>query len=189
MNSLDVRPASTVVVAGAGPVGLSAVLAAVVREATAIIVVDLQPGRRKLAMELGATHVVDPQDGPLSEQIREIVPAGADYAVDTTAVTSVVEQLLASLGVRGRLGSIGVPADPQAAISLGLLQLPLLGLSIQGVVEGDSDPKVFIPYLLDLYALGQFPFDKMITTMPLSQINDAVAAQHRGDVVKAVLVP
>jgi len=63
------------------------------------------------------------------------------------------------------------------------------GLTVKGIVEGDSDPSEFIPELIGHYRAGRFPFDKMITTFPLSAINEAVAAQHRGDVVKAVLVP
>jgi aryl-alcohol dehydrogenase len=160
-----------------------------VREASLIIAVDLHESRRTLAAQLGATHVVDPQAGSLADQIREIAPAGADYAVDTTAVTPVVEQLLGSLGMRGMLGLIGVPADPQAAFSVGLFQPPLLGLTIRGIVEGDSDPQTFIPYLLALHEQGKFPFDKLITTMPLTQINEAVEAQNRGEVLKAVLTP
>jgi aryl-alcohol dehydrogenase len=189
MNSLDVQPGSTVVIAGAGGVGLSAVMAAVVREAASIIAVDLHESRRMLATELGATHAIDPKAGPLSEQIREVAPAGADYAVDTTAVVPVVEQLLAALGMRGTLGLLGVPADPQAAFTVGLFQPPMLGLTIRGIVEGDADPQTFIPYLLDLHSQGKFPFDKLITTMPLAQINEAVEAQHRGEILKAVLTP
>jgi aryl-alcohol dehydrogenase len=177
------------VVAGAGAVGLSAVMAAAVRGAAAIIAVDLHESRRELAVELGATHAIDPTAGPLSEQIKEIQSGGADYAIDTTAVTPVVEQLIASLGMRGMLGMIGVPADPQAVFSAGVFQMPLLGLTIRGIVEGDADPKTFIPYLLDLHGQGKFPFDKLITTMPLAQINEAVEAQHRGEVLKAVLTP
>ena len=184
-----VGPLGCGVQTGAGAVGLSAVMAAVVRDAASIIAVDLHKSRRALATELGATHTIDPQAGPLSEQIKEIAPAGADYAVDTTAVTPVVEQLLASLGVRGMLGLIGVPADPAAVFSIGLFQPPLLGLTIRGIVEGDADPQTFIPYLLDLHSQGKFPFDKLITTMPLAQINEAVEAQHRGEVLKAVLTP
>jgi aryl-alcohol dehydrogenase len=189
LNSLDVQPESTVVVAGAGAVGLSAVMAAVVRGAASIIVVDLQPSRRALAIELGATHAVDPKAGSLPEQIKDICPEGVDYAIDTTAVTPVVEQLLASLGMRGMLGLIGVPADPETVFSVGLLQPPLTGLTIRGIIEGDADPEAFIPYLLDLHKQGRFPFDKLITTMPLAQINEAVEAMHRGEILKAVLTP
>lgn len=188
-NSLDVQPGSTLVIAGAGPVGLSAVLAAVVREAASIIVVEPHQNRRELAIELGATDVVDPLAGEISEQVRNIAPAGADYAIDTTAAAPVVEQLLASLGMRGMLGMLGVPADPQAGFTVGLFQPPMLGLTIRGIVEGDADPQTFIPYLLDLRAQGKFPFDKLITTMPLAQINEAVDAQLRGEVLKVVLTP
>jgi aryl-alcohol dehydrogenase len=160
-----------------------------VRDASSIIAVDLHEGRRSLAAELGATHVVDPKAGTLAEQIREIVPAGADYAIDTTAVSPVVEQLIPSLGMRGMLGLIGVPADPEAAFSIGLLQPPMFGLTIRGIVEGDSEPQTFIPYLLALHEQGKFPFDKLITTMPLAQINEAIEAQHRGEILKAVLTP
>lgn len=189
MNSLDVQPNSTVVITGAGSVGLSALMAAMVREAATIIVVEPHQSRRDLATELGATHVVDPAAGDLTEQIRAIVPTGVDYALDTTAVVPVVEALLASLGVRGALGLVGVPADPETQVSVGLFQAPLLGLTIRGIVEGDSDPKTFIPYLYDLYCQGKFPFDKLITTMPLSEINNAIEAQHRGEAVKVVLTP
>jgi aryl-alcohol dehydrogenase len=164
-------------------------MAAVVRDAASIIAVDLHESRRALATELGATQVLDPQAGPLADQIREIAPAGADYAIDTTAVAPVVEQLLSCLGVRGALGLIGVPADPAAVFSVGLFQPPLLGLTIRGIVEGDANPKTFIPYLLELHRQGKFPFEKLITTMPFAQINEAVAAQLRGEVLKVVLTP
>lgn len=189
MNSLDVQPGSSVVVTGAGAVGLSAVLAAVVRDASHIIAVDLQEGRRKLALELGATHAIDPTAGELAEQIRAIVPAGVDYAIDTTAVGPVVEQLLAAVAMRGKVGLIGVPADPQAVFTVGLLQPQLVGMTIRGIVEGDANPKTFIPYLLDLHRQGRFPFDKLITKYPFDQINEAVEAQHRGDALKVVLTP
>lgn len=189
MNSLDAQPGSSVIITGAGSVGLSGLLAAVVRDAATIIVVEPHESRRTLATELGATHTIDPSAGDLAEQVREIVPAGADYALDTTAVRPVVEGLLASLGVRGTLGLLAVPSDPNAMFSVGLFQPPLLGLGIRGIVEGDTVPQTFIPYLLDLHRDGRFPFDKLITTMPLSQINEAVAAQHRGEVIKVVLTP
>jgi aryl-alcohol dehydrogenase len=189
LNALDVQPGSTVVIAGAGPVGLAGVLACVVREASTIIVIEPHQSRRDLAVDLGATHVIDPAAGDPSDQIRAIAPAGADYALDTTAAAPVVESLLGSLGVRGALGLVGVPADPQASFSVGLFQPTMLGLTIRGIVEGDSDPKTFIPYLLDLHAQGRFPFDRLITTMPLSQINDSIEAQHRGEAIKIVLTP
>jgi len=50
-------------------------------------------------------------------------------------------------------------------------------------------PRRFIPTLIDLYRSGALPVDRLITTFGLDEINDAIAATQRGDVVKAVLLP
>ncbi len=63
------------------------------------------------------------------------------------------------------------------------------GLRVIGIIEGDSDPRTFIPELLAHHAAGRFPFDRLIKTFPLSDINAAIAAQARGDCIKAVLIP
>jgi aryl-alcohol dehydrogenase len=186
-NSLDVHAGAALLIAGGGAVGLSAVLAATVREAEFIIVVEPHESRRKLALDLGATHVIDPAASPVSEQVRALVPEGVDYAVDTTALLPVLEQLLLSLGARGALGLIGVPADPAAAFPVPLIALLVGGLTVRGITEGDSDPQIFIPYLLELHRQGKFPFEKLITTMPLSDINEALTAQVRGEAIKVVL--
>jgi aryl-alcohol dehydrogenase len=188
LNSLNCPPGSSLLVLGGGSVGLSAVLAGMVRELNEIIVVEPHTGRRDLALALGATHALDPADGPLSEQVRAILPDGADHAIDTTGVVSVLEQAMLSLAHRGKLGIIGVPADPNATLPVNLIQAQVLGVTITGIVEGDSDPDVFIPHLLELHRAGRFPFDKLITTRPFAEINEAVAAQHRGEAVKIVLV-
>ncbi|MBQ0923557.1 NAD(P)-dependent alcohol dehydrogenase [Saccharopolyspora endophytica] len=188
LNSMDCLPGRTLLVLGGGSVGLSAVLAGVVRELQRIIVIEPHADRRDLALSLGATHVIDPGAGPLAEQVRAIVPDGADYAIDTTGIPDVLNQALQALGHRSKVGIIGVPSDPEAAMALPLIQAQVLGVRVMGIVEGDSDPDVFIPELLELHRTGRFPFDKLIKTMPFSQINEAVAAQHQGAAVKIVLV-
>jgi aryl-alcohol dehydrogenase len=164
------------------------VLAAVVRELSTIIVVEPMAARRDLALSLGATHAIDPARGPVAEQVRRIVPFGVNYAIDTTALLPVLEQTVLSMAQRGKLGLLGVAADPTTALPLSLIQSQVTGLTVSGIVEGDSDPDTFIPELLELHRTGRFPFDKLITTMPFSHINEAVAAQLRGDAVKIVLV-
>jgi aryl-alcohol dehydrogenase len=188
LNSLDCEPGSSLLILGGGSVGLAAVLAAAVRKLGTVIVVEPHQQRRELAAALGATHTVDPATGPLSDQIRAVIPVGVDYAIDTTGVVPVLEQAMRSLTNRATLGIIGVPADPTAALPVNLIQAQLLGITVTGIVEGDSDPDVFIPQLIDLHRSGRFPFDKLITTRPFSEINEAVAAQQRGDAVKIVLV-
>jgi len=188
MNTFDAQAGSTLLVLGGGSVGLSAVLAAVVRELSTIIVVEPVAERRSLALSLGATDVIDPADGPVSEQVRGLLPVGVDYVIDTTGNISVIGEGIASLAHRGRLGLIGVPADPAALVPVPNMLMQVLGASVTGIVEGDSDPDVFIPELIALHKAGKFPFDKLIKTMPFADINEAIAVQARGEAVKVVLV-
>jgi aryl-alcohol dehydrogenase len=62
------------------------------------------------------------------------------------------------------------------------------GLTVRGIVEGDSDPDIFIPELIKLYRAGLFPFDKLIKTYAFEAINQAIADQHDGKVIKPVLL-
>ncbi|GGL17200.1 NAD(P)-dependent alcohol dehydrogenase [Nocardia jinanensis] len=187
-RSLKAEKGSAIAIAGGGSVGLSAAIGAVVQGCATIIVVEPNAARRDLALELGATHVVDPAAGELTEQVRAIVPAGVDYVVDTTGIPAVIESLIGATRVRGTVGLIGVPADPAGAVNLNIIATLTLGLTVTGIIEGDSVPDEFIPELVALYRAGRLPLDKLVTTFDFANINDAVAAQHAGTVVKPVLV-
>ncbi|OYU37325.1 NAD(P)-dependent alcohol dehydrogenase [Novosphingobium sp. PASSN1] len=189
MKSMDCRAGSSIVVFGGGPVGLAAVMAAKVRECSAIILVEPVADRRAIGIELGATHAIDPAAGDLGEALRAILPLGVDFALDTTGNVGVIETGLANLAPHGLIGLVGVPKDLGAAFSVNIAALMTPGLRIIGIIEGDAVPQKFIPELLALHAAGQFPFDRLIHTYPLSQINEAIAAQARGDCIKVVLIP
>ena len=64
----------------------------------------------------------------------------------------------------------------------------LLGRRLSGVIEGDADPRTFVPQLIEMYRDGRFPFDRLVTTFPFDQINEAIAASLKGEVIKPVLV-
>ncbi|MEI2778308.1 MAG: alcohol dehydrogenase catalytic domain-containing protein [Tetrasphaera sp.] len=95
---------------------------------------------------------------------------------------------LGALAHKGTFGIIGVPADPTAALPVPIMLAQVLGARIIGIVEGDSVPDEFIPYLARLNQEGRFPYDRLITALPFIGINDAIAAQSRGEAVKVVLV-
>lgn len=187
-NSMDCREGESLLVLGAGPVGLAAVMAAVVRGCATIIVSDPDPRRRSLASDLGATATLDPTDGPLTEQVHAVEDSGVDYAFDTTGVPAVVEEALGALAPLGTLGLVGVPHDMAAILPLPIVPAMVAGLTVRGITEGDSDPRTFIPYLIDLYRAGQFPFDRLVATFPFADIESAVQSQQRGDVAKVVLL-
>lgn len=189
MKSMDCRAGSSIAVFGGGPVGLAAVMAAKVRGCSAIILVEPVADRRAIGLELGATHAIDPAAGDLGEALRAILPLGVDFALDTTGNVGVIETGLANLAPHGLIGLVGVPKDLGAAFSVNIAALMTPGLRIIGIIEGNAVPQHFIPELLALHAAGQFPFDRLIRTYPLGQINEAIAAQARGDCIKVVLIP
>jgi aryl-alcohol dehydrogenase len=188
MRSMACAKGSSLLVTGGGSVGLSGVMGAAVQEVGTIIVVEPVAARRDLALELGATHVIDPDDGPIAEQVRAIIPAGVDYALDTTAADPVISEVIASLAQQGTLAMVGVPVNPEAQLKVGLIEMQIRGLRFMGIVEGDSDPDTFIPRLVELHLAGKFPFDRLVTIMPFAKINDAVSAQASGEAIKVVLV-
>jgi aryl-alcohol dehydrogenase len=188
INSMAVTEGSSLLVMGGGSVGLSGVLGGVVQGCSTIIVLEPHQSRRDLAMEMGATHTIDPSAGDLAEQVRAIVPDGVQYVFDTTGIPSVIESSLNAMAPHAGLAMVGLPADPAAAISLNLVQAMTVGIKLYGIIEGDAVPAEFIPRLAELHAAGRFPFDKMIKQFPFDQINEAIEAQHRGEAVKVVLV-
>src|SRR3546814_5550822 len=77
MNSLACPAGSSIAIFGGGPVGLAAVMGAVIQGCATIILVEPIAARRDIGQELGATHVIDPAEaGDLATALRRIVPAG-----------------------------------------------------------------------------------------------------------------
>ncbi|QSR19106.1 NAD(P)-dependent alcohol dehydrogenase [Novosphingobium sp. KA1] len=189
MRSLACPPGSTIAIFGGGPVGLAAVMGAVVQGCATIILVEPFAARRDMALSLGATHVIDPRAGEAGAAIRAILPDGVEFAFETSGRETVVETALGALSSHGLLGLVGVPPRPDSSLSINLAALITYGHRIHGIVEGDSDLDTFIPHLVELYRAGRFPFDRLIRTFPLDRINEAVAAQLRGECIKAVLIP
>ncbi|MBI4693930.1 MAG: NAD(P)-dependent alcohol dehydrogenase [Gammaproteobacteria bacterium] len=190
MRALACEAGSALLVLGGGSVGLSAVLGAVVQGCAQIIVVEPQAGRRALALEIGATHVVDPAAGDVTAAVRAIAPAGVRYVLDTTGRNAVIAAAVGAMGYGGTLGILAVPASADdAAVKLDVIALLVLGLRVKGITEGDVDPARFIPQLVELHLAGRFPFDRLIGKYPLCDINRAIADQHAGRCVKPVLCP
>lgn len=111
LNTLDVQPGSTVAVFGAGAVGMSAIMAAKIRDARRIIAIDLMQTRLDLAQKLGATDTILGNEPEILARIREICPPnGVDYALDCTGVPAVVGTMIEALGIRGKAVSVGAPS-------------------------------------------------------------------------------
>lgn len=188
LDVLRVRPGSSVAVFGAGSVGLVAVMAARLAGATTIVAVNRRAARLQLAAEFGATHLVSPGDVDPVEAIREATGGrGVEYAVETTGKPEVLIQAVRSLDSLGTCAYVGT-ARPDELGGIPMLEAMTKGLTVRGVLQGDSTPSVTIPRLWDLHRRGLLPFDRLITHYRLDEINQAAADTATGDVVKPVLL-
>jgi len=186
LNALRPESGTSLVVFGTGTVGLSAIMAGRLTGCSTIVGVDLRPGRLELALELGATDVIDAtKTQDLVAEVVRLTGGGAHYAVETTGVPAVLRRAVDALRVTGVCGVIGAPPmETPVAFDMNSL---LLGRTVRGIVEGDSVPDLFIPTLLDLHAHGRFPFDRLIETYEFEQIETAAHDSEEGRVVKPVV--
>jgi len=184
MNSLGAKAGRTIAVFGAGPVGLSAVMGALVCGCSEIVAIDVLESRLEVATNLGATKtMLAGSHAKTAEEVRRLVPGGVNLALDTTGRAESYQQALASLATKGEFGFV---TTPSAGFEPNLGAMMLGGLSIRGIVQGDSVPGQFIPRLIDLHMQGRFPFDKLVTKYPFEKINDAIEDQANGRVAKPV---
>lgn len=187
LNVLKPGPGSSIVIFGTGAVGSSALLAAIVAGCSTIVMVDVVPKRLELALSLGATHVVNSLDEDAVARVKEITGLGARYAIDTTGRPNVFRQMIDSLAPQGFAALVGAAAPgTEASVDIGafLVNSP----TVTAVIEGDAVPQEFIPYLVDLYEAGRFPFDRLVKTYPFSEINQAFADSEAGETIKPVVV-
>ncbi|MES5817545.1 NAD(P)-dependent alcohol dehydrogenase [Streptomyces sp. RG80] len=185
-NVLKPGTGSTVVVLGAGAVGLSAVMAAALTPATTIVAVDRVGERLSLARELGATHTVDAGAEDLGEALAAITGGrGADGVVETTGNVTVLRKGVDALGARGTLVVVGAPPFG-TEVSLDVNGL-LGGKRIVGLTLGDAETQSFIPALVDLVKSGRLPLHRLVSTYPFADIDQAVTDMGAGKAIKPVL--
>ncbi len=187
LNSLQVPKGASVMVLGAGAVGLSAVMAAAhIAAAETVIAVDIHDSRLELARSVGATHSVHGASNEFDSEIKSICPAGVDYIIDTTAYLPLVERCVNLLVSQGTLALVAGYAL-NAKMSFDASMFMTSGKKIQGVMEGDSDIKEFIPRLLEYYKQGKFPVDRIIKYYDFVDINQAIEDAECGATIKAII--
>ena len=185
LNVFRMKPGQTLAVFGSGSLGMSAIMAARLSGAARIIAVDLHPRRLQMAAELGADEVIEGGDDPVAPRILSLMPDGVDFALDTTGVASVMQQAIEVLAPRGTFGYVTAPLDGN---DFSLNMRPLMkGRRIQGIMEGNSNPDVFIPRLVDFFMQDRFPFDRMTKFYAFDDIAQAFHDSETGATVKPIL--
>lgn len=186
MNVLRPQAGTSIAVFGVGAVGLSAIIAAKIVGCSTIVAVDVVPERLRVARELGATHVVSGRGENTVGEIVDLTGGGANFSLDTTGAPVAVANSINCLRARGVSAQVAAPPRgtlyaAEASVVVGR------GIAVRGVVEGDANPQLFIPRMVDFFRQGRLPLDKFVKTYPLEKINDAVDDLEHGRVVKPVL--
>jgi Zn-dependent alcohol dehydrogenase len=176
---------SSIAVFGVGTVGLAAIMAARNSPATRIIAIDRHESRLALARELGATHTINAGEEDAVAAIATICDGPADFALECTGVINVVRQAADSVGMLGTCILIG-GAPAGAEFSLDHLST-LWGKRVIGVLGGSGRSKDLITTVMDLYAQGRFPLDRLVTYFDLADIETALEKSYAGEVIKPIL--
>jgi S-(hydroxymethyl)glutathione dehydrogenase / alcohol dehydrogenase len=179
----SVGPGDTVVVIGAGGVGLNAIQGAVIAGADRVIAIDVADDKLTAARTFGATAAVNAR----SEDPGPVVGT-ADVVIATAGSARTVEQGLALLRRGGTLVVVGMPASGEEA-RFDPTQLAQDGIRIVGTKMGSARPADDIPRLVALYEDGRLMLDELVTaTYPLERINEAADAMRRGEAIRNVIV-
>lgn len=185
-NAIKPAAGDSMAIFGVGGVGLSALMAARLAGCNPIIAVDVQDSRLALARELGATHTINHSGrNDVVAEIHKITGYGVRHSIETSARPEILREAveaLMPLGTCVLLGSARKGTDFS-------LEMPFLqnGRTVRGVIQGWSEPKVFLPHLVDLMLQGKLPADRLMSFYPLAEINQAAEDATTGKAIKPVL--
>ena len=187
INTAAVRPGQSVAIFGLGGVGLASVLGAVVANAWPIVAVDPVAAKRELALQLGATAALTPEEA--EKGVKELTHGGAEVTFEAAGVPTVMEAAFRATRRGGTTVAMGLP-HPSKNVTLPALAFAGLGQSLVGSYMGSAAPQRDIPRYISLWKAGRMPVDRLQSaSMPLDRINEAFEALAAGHAVRQVLLP
>ena len=166
-----VDASDTVVILGAGPVGLAVTAAAAAMGATTVVV-EPSADRRAAASSLGAAHTVDPAE---VDALLETITGGrgADLVVEVSGRPDVMALALELVAFQGRIAYIGIDVGREASAKLGLIQSK--ELRITGSI---GSPGVW-PQTLRFLAGSKLDLTPLVTGhFSVDEALDALEAAH-----------
>lgn len=190
MNTARVEPGASVLVIGAGGVGLNVVMGAVLVGANPIIVADLLGSKLELATSFGATHTINAREQDLLAEVRALTEGeGVDYAFEVIGNPKTMATAYQAVRRGGTAVAVGIPPfGSEMSINAG--ELVYQEKTLKGSYYGSAHPQSDMPRLIDLYMAGRLPLDRLISrTYPLEKINEAYDALLAGEVARSIIVP
>jgi Zn-dependent alcohol dehydrogenase len=179
-NNAQVKLGESVVVYGAGGVGLNIIQAASLVGGYPVIAVDIYDGRLDLAKKMGATHLINSKKVDAKLEILKIVGnRGVDAFIDNTGQTEIIELGYSITNPQGKLTLVGVP---RMGKNINIYSLPLhFGKVLSGSHGGEANPSSDIPRYLNLFNVNRIKLNEIITEiLPLASINDAIENMKSG---------
>ena len=163
-------PGQTLVVFGAGPVGLSAVHSARLHGVRQVVAIDTIAERLELALAMGADHAVDPSSVDVAGTVADLTGGrGAEAVVDAAGVPATIAAWVGVAALGARVGMVGIPAGPVPLV-LGALQMKNVSLWTGLGDLGHMD------MLLEMISVGRLDPSPMFTaTVPFDAIEAAIA--------------
>jgi alcohol dehydrogenase len=154
-----------------------------------LVALDLDAGKRALALELGATHALDPTDPDAAAQVREATGGGVHHAFEMAGAVSALEVAYAVTRRGGTTTTAGL-SHPDRTMALQHLGLVAEERTLRGSYLGGAVPSRDIPRYIELFQRGRLHVDRLLSlTRPLAEVNEAMDDLAAGRVVRQVLVP
>lgn len=189
VNTARLSAGESAAVVGLGGVGLASVLGAVAAGARRIVAVDLDAGKRDLALELGATDAFDAADPECTAQIKAATAGGVDQAFEMAGAVPALELAYAITRRGGTTTTAGL-SHPDRNMALQHLSLVAEERVLRGSYVGGAVPVRDVPRYIELFQRGRLPVDRLLSSVrPVAEINEAMDDLHAGHVVRQVLVP
>jgi len=187
-NTAKVKPGSSVVVFGAGGVGLSIIMGAQLAGASRIIAIDRVEAKREIARQFGATHVLL-AGSHTNDAIRDLTGGrGADYVFEAIGLPAVQEQCLDAARPGGTIVFAGVSPMGSSTNLPGAI-ITRQEKTVMGSYYGTSNTTRDFALYADLYLKGKLALDRLVSkTYPLDQINEAYADMLSGETARGVIV-
>lgn len=190
VNAAGIAPGDVVIVLGIGGLGANAIQGSKHVGASRIIAVDTFESKRAPAQFFGATDFFTDM-GEATELARSLTNGqGADAAIITIGKINgeAIGQAFSAIRKAGTVvvTSVGNMAD--GGIPVSFFELAMYQKRIQGVVYGNSSPRLAVPRLLDMYRQGTLKLDELITTRySLDQINQGYEDMHDGKNIRGII--
>jgi alcohol dehydrogenase len=172
LNTANVPVGSSVAIVGAGGVGLSCLLGALLAGARRILVLDVNKSKLAFAQELGATDVFDAAAGGIVQQVKDVTGGGVDFAFETAGAAPALALAYQVTRRGGVTVTAGLP-NPQHQFSIPHISLTTEERTVKGSFMGSCVPQRDIPTYIEMWERGRLPVERLVThRIKLSEINE-----------------